>query len=71
MIVVMAPKKNLCLILSVAIHLRIMEGRRIKGVRLISRQLLEKDPSLGLLVGNKFFVLCRKRDGWTNNKQFI
>ena len=35
-------------------------GRRVKGVRPISRQLLERDPSLGLRVGNKLCVLCRK-----------
>ena len=35
-------------------------GWRVKGVRPISRQLSERDPSLGLRVGNKLCVLCRK-----------
>ena len=42
-------RKHLCLILSVAIHFRIMKGGLrgfVKGVRLISRQLSESDPSL-------------------------
>ena len=46
---VMAPKKTSVLILSVAIHFRIMKGGLrgfVKGVRLISRQLSESDPSL-------------------------
>ena len=36
-------------------------GRKAKGIRPISRQLSEKDPSLGLRVGDKLCVLCRKR----------
>ena len=35
-------------------------GRRVKGVRPISRQYAERDPSPGLQVGNKLCVLCRK-----------
>ena len=35
-------------------------GRRAKGVRLISKQLSEWDPSPGLQAGNKLCVLCRK-----------
>ena len=60
MIVVMAPKKKIVPNAECCNPFK-KHGWRVKGVRPISRQLSERDPSLGFRIRNKLCVLCRTR----------